>query len=220
MAEIINTPRLRLRGLTLDDAPTIQRLAGRREVAEMTRSIPHPLTLTQAREWLTKMLADMAEHKTAVFGVVLESTGELIGTIGLVNIDQEHCCAEMGFWIGMEWWGQGYATEAARAVVRYGFEGLGLNRIHAHHMTKNPASGRVLEKAGLQREGVLRQAIRKWDHFEDVVVYSILRQDWRGGPCAGSAGKRNGWCQRASGTACQRQRAGRAAGGFWGFDHF
>jgi RimJ/RimL family protein N-acetyltransferase len=167
-----------LRPLTLEDAPTIQRLAGRREVAAMTRSIPHPLSLGQAQEWLAARLTEIAEGKCVAFGVVLERTGEFIGTIGLVNIDTEHCCAEMGFWIGVEWWGQGYATEAARAVVQHGFEALGLNRIHAHHMTKNPASGRVLQKAGLRREGLLRQAIRKWDNFEDVVLYAILRQDW------------------------------------------
>ena len=143
----------------------------------MTRSIPHPLSLEQAQGWLAKRVAEMAEGKSATFGVILLGTGELVGASGL-HVDSEHCCAEMGFWIGVEWWRQGYATEAARAVVRYGFEALGLNRIHAHHMTKNPASGRVLEKAGLLREGLLRQAIRKWDNFEDVVVYAILRQDW------------------------------------------
>ncbi len=163
----------------MEDATTIQRLAGRREIAAMTRSIPHPLSLEQTQEWLSKRLADLQESKSATFGIVLERMGEMIGAIGL-HVDAEHCCAEMGFWIGIEWWKQGYATEAARAVVKYGFEKLRLNRIHAHHMIKNPASGRVLAKAGMQREGLLRQAIRKWDNFEDVVVYSILRQDWTG----------------------------------------
>ena len=178
----IKTERLRLRPLTPDDAPTVRHLAGRREIAAMTRSIPHPYSLAQATEWITKASADMAEGRQVVFGLVLESTGQLIGAIGLSSIDTEHCCAELGFWIGVDWWGQGYATEAARAVVRYGFEALRLNRIHAHHMTKNPASGRVLEKAGLRREGLLRQAIRKWDNFEDVVLHAILRQDWEGEP--------------------------------------
>ncbi len=172
----ITTQRLRLRPLTLGDATTIQRLAGRREVAAITRSIPHPLSLAQAQDWLAQRLADSTEGKSATFGIVLASTAELIGGIGL-HIDAEHRCAEMGFWIAVERWGQGYATEAARAVVHYGFEALGLNRIHAHHMTRNPASGRVLEKAGLRREGLLRQAIRKWDRFEDVVVYAILQED-------------------------------------------
>jgi RimJ/RimL family protein N-acetyltransferase len=93
----------------------------------------------------------------------------------------------MGFWVGVEHWRQGYATEAAEALLRYGFDTLGLNRIYAHHMVRNPASGRVLEKAGMKREGLLRQRVRKWGVFEDVVLLAILREDWlRGpGPCFG-----------------------------------
>ncbi len=174
----INTPRLRLRPLTLEDATTIQQLADRREIAAMTRSIPHPYPLAQVQTWLAKVVADAAEGKVAVFGLVLEKSAQLIGAIGLSSIDADHRCAEMGFWVGVDWWGQGYATEAARAMVGYGFERLGLNRIYAHHMTKNPASGRVLEKIGMKREGLLRQAVCKWDNFEDVVLHAILRQDW------------------------------------------
>ena len=173
----ISTTRLRLRPVTLEDAAAIQPLAGRREVAEMTRSIPHPLSLAQVEDWLKGRVAEMQEGKGVTFGIVLADTSELIGCTGL-HVDAEHQCAEMGFWIAGPCWGKGYATEAARAVVQFGFEALGLNRIHAHHMTKNPASGRVLEKIGMQREGVLRQAIRKWEQFEDVVLYAILRQDW------------------------------------------
>lgn len=173
----IHTARLQLRAVTSDDARAMQPLAGRREVAAMTRSIPHPLSLAQIEEWLKQRVAEMQEGKGVTFGIVLESKAELIGAAGL-HVDPEHQCAEMGFWIAVEYWGHGYATEAATAVVRHGFEAFGLNRIHAHHMTKNPASGRVLEKAGLRREGLLRQAIRKWGQFEDVVVYAILRQDW------------------------------------------
>jgi [ribosomal protein S5]-alanine N-acetyltransferase len=164
----------------MDDATTIQRLAGRREVAAMTRSIPHPYSLAQVQEWLTKIIGYRSDGKAAVFGVVLENTGQLIGAVGLANIEVDHRCAETGFWLGTDWWGQGYATEAAGAVLRYGFEALGLNRIYASHMTKNPASGRVLVKIGMRREGLLRQAICKWDNFEDVVLYAIIRQDWTG----------------------------------------
>ena len=84
----------------------------------------------------------------------------------------------MGFWIGMDWWGKGYATEAAQEVIRYGFEHLKLNRVYAHHMVRNPASGRVLEKVGMKREGLLRQRVRKWGVFEDVVLMAILNEDW------------------------------------------
>jgi ribosomal-protein-alanine N-acetyltransferase len=84
----------------------------------------------------------------------------------------------MGFWIGVDWWGQGYASEAARAAVRFAFKELNLNRVYAHYMTRNPASGRVLEKIGMKREGLLRQRVRKWGVFEDVVILAMLRDDW------------------------------------------
>src|SRR5208283_1719344 len=81
--------------------------------------------------------------------------------------------------IGVPFWGKGYSTEAARRVVRYAFEDLNLNRVYAHHMVRNPASGRVLEKIGMKREGLLRQRVRKWGVFEDVVWLAILQDDWR-----------------------------------------
>jgi RimJ/RimL family protein N-acetyltransferase len=85
--------------------------------------------------------------------------------------------AELGFWVGKPFWRLGYASEAASAVVQFGFESLGLNRIYAFHMARNPASGKVLEKLGMQREGILRQRVRKWERFEDVVAYAVLRGD-------------------------------------------
>jgi len=86
--------------------------------------------------------------------------------------------AELGFWVAGQAWDKGYATEAARRIVRHDFEELKLNRVYAHHMVRNPASGKVLEKLGMRREGLLRQRVRKWGGFEDVALLAILREDW------------------------------------------
>ncbi len=172
------TERLILRPLTLEDAPVVQQLAGKKEIADTTISIPHPYSEQQAKDWITAHVEARAQNKGIVFGVELTRINQLIGTIGLREIDQEHLQAEMGFWIGTDWWGNGYATEAAKRVIRYGFEERGLNRIYAHHMVRNPASGRVLEKSGMRREGLLRQRVRKWGKFEDVVILAIVRKDW------------------------------------------
>ncbi len=102
----------------------------------------------------------------------------MIGTVGLRDIDKQHSKAEMGCWIAVEEWGNGYAVEASSAVLRFGFEELQLNRIYAHHMVRNPASGHVLAKIGMKKEGLLRQPVRKWGVFEDVVLFAMLRQDW------------------------------------------
>jgi RimJ/RimL family protein N-acetyltransferase len=113
-----------------------------------------------------------------VFAVLKRPNLELVGTAGLRNIDREHSQAEMGFWIAVDCWGRGYATEAAQALLHFGFESLNLNRIYAHYMLRNPASGRVLEKVGMKREGVLRERVRKWGVFEDVAALAVLRKEW------------------------------------------
>ncbi len=174
----LETERLILRPLTQDDAPTFQQLAGRREIADTMVSIPHPCSEQQAEDWITDQIEACARGKCVIFAVVNREERQMIGTAVLRDIDPEHCRAEMGMWIGIPWWGRGYATEASRAVLRYGFECLELNRICAHHMVRNPASGRVLKKVGLKREGLLRQPVRKWGKFEDVVILAILREDW------------------------------------------
>ncbi len=115
-----------------------------------------------------------AAGERVVFALVHEAG--LVGAMGL-DFAPEHARAELGYWVGRPSWGQGFASEAARELVRYGFEVLGLNRIQAHHMVRNPASGRVLEKCGMQKEGVVRQYLKKWGEFEDIVMYSILASD-------------------------------------------
>jgi RimJ/RimL family protein N-acetyltransferase len=106
----------------------------------------------------------------------LRSDGRLCGGVGL-HPETPHHHAELGYWIGVPYWGNGYATEAAKAVVRYGFEHLKLNRIFAHHFKHNPASGKVLRKIGMKHEGCMRQHVLKWGQFVDLELYSILRQE-------------------------------------------
>jgi [ribosomal protein S5]-alanine N-acetyltransferase len=174
----LQTARLQLGSFNLEDAPELQRLAGAREIADTTLAIPHPYHLPDARAWIERQKSHGEDADTLNFAIRLQSSGRLIGGIGLKDIDRQHWQAELGFWIGLEWWGQGYAREAAEAVIRFGFEALQLNRICAHHMTRNPASGRVLQAAGMQREGLLRQRVRKWGVYEDVVLYAVLRSEW------------------------------------------
>ena len=159
----------------------LSRLAGRREIADTTISIPHPYSEEQARQWIAGFADLFAQGKVVVFGMTLKREASLAGTIGLRDIDAEHSQAELGFWVAVEYWGQGYATEAARAVIGFGFGQLGLNRIYAHHMVRNPASGRVLTKVGMKPEGLLRQRVRKWGMFEDVVPLAMLREEWNPG---------------------------------------
>ncbi len=90
-------------------------------------------------------------------------------------------CAELGYWIGRFYWGQGYCTEAARQVLRYGFEDLKLNKICARHMQTNPASGRVMQKIGMRQEGCLRQHYNRWGEVVDYPIYGILHAEYHEG---------------------------------------
>ena len=78
----------------------------------------------------------------------------------------------------MPYWRQGYATEAARAMVGHAFTATEMHRVMAQHVTRNPASGRVMQKIGMRYEGRLRDHVRRWDRYEDVEVYGILRDEW------------------------------------------
>ena len=106
--------------------------------------------------------------------IVLKPTQELIGAIGLI-IDKKFNRAELGYWVAKEYWNQGYCTEAAKAILEYGFHNLHLHKITAIHITRNPASGKVMEKIGMKQEGIFKEHVIKWNKYEDVVSYGILR---------------------------------------------
>lgn len=173
---LLTTGRLLLRPFALSDAPDVQRLAGAREIADTTLNVPHPYADGMAEEWIGSHEAGYAEGSLAIYAVVHRPAEELLGAVGLV-IDPQNALAELGYWIGVLYWGRGYATEAARALIDFGFGQLGLNRIQARHLLRNPASGRVMEKLGMTREGTFRQAVRKWERFEDVALYAMLSSD-------------------------------------------
>lgn len=176
MQPSLTTARLLLRPFTLNDAPAVQRLAGEYDVALNTALIPHPYPAGAAEAWVASHAELFAADKNAHFAMVLRATGELHGAIGL-SITRAHNHAELGYWIGKPYWGGGFCTEAAAAVVRYGFTGLNLERIWAQHLARNPASGRVLQKVGMKHEGVLRQHFVKWNETQDVYRYGILRSE-------------------------------------------
>jgi RimJ/RimL family protein N-acetyltransferase len=172
-APILETERLKLRPYRQSDIAELLPLIGTREVAATTLRIPHPYTEQDAKTFL----ALCEEPGKLWLAITLRDDGRQIGGIGL-RIDEHHQHAELGYWLGVPHWGLGYATEAAREMLRYGFEDLHLHRIFASHFQQNAASKRILVKIGMRHEGCQREHLRKWDKFIDSELYGLLRREW------------------------------------------
>ena len=173
----LRTERLLLRPFKLSDAETVAKLANAKEIAQYTQNIPYPYGVDDAREFIGQHADAFRKGEFVVLAITRRDGGALMGTIGL-TLNWEHDKAEMGYWIGLPYWNRGYCSEAARAMLDYGFDTLGLHRIQASHFQNNPASGRVMQKVGMKREGCLRGAVKKWDEYIDLVYYGMLRREW------------------------------------------
>jgi ribosomal-protein-alanine N-acetyltransferase len=173
----LDTPRLRLRPFTIADAHDVQRYVSDRDIAAMTLTIPHPYPDDGAATWIGTHAAKYAAGQLASFAIAERDSGALAGAMGL-TLEPAHGRAELGYWIGKPFWGRGYATEAGRAVLRFGFEALALNKIHAAVFLRNPASDRVIRKLGMKWEGRLREHDLKWGAYEDIDVYAMLSKEW------------------------------------------
>jgi ribosomal-protein-alanine N-acetyltransferase len=163
----LETERLILRLPSLLDAPRVRELAGQYEVAATTLNIPHPYPEGAAEEFLNSVAMAWETLSAFTFAIVLKVDQQLIGLISLRS-EKAHQRAELGYWIGLPYWNQGYTTEAARSVRTFGFEHLELNRIHSSHFINNPASGRVMQKIGM-----------RFAKAQDLVMYGLLRSDWK-----------------------------------------
>lgn len=172
---ILRTERLVLRPFTLEDVPEVARLAGEREIAATTLNIPHPYTEDDAKSWIGTHATEFAAGTKANFAVTSKD-GRLLGAVGIVIAPKERR-AELGYWTGRPFWNRGYATEASRAVLGYAFDDLALHRVHSRHLMGNPASGRVMEKLGMRREGVQREHSFRRGMPEDMVLWGILRPE-------------------------------------------
>lgn len=174
MTAILETERLILRPLALSDATTIRELSGDYEVAKTTLNIPHPYPEGAAESFIQ---SQQDNSKGYSFAIVRKSDPQLIGGMG-IHPHERHDHAEMGYWIGVPYWNQGYASEALRRVVAFGFEELALNRIYAGYFSQNIASRRVMEKAGMTYEGTFRQHYVREGVYYDIGYCAILRSDW------------------------------------------
>jgi RimJ/RimL family protein N-acetyltransferase len=173
---VLITERLVLRPFRLEDASEVQRLAGAKEIAATTLRIPHPYPDGAAEEWIAGLAPHLEKDEAVAYAIARASDGALLGAIGL-EISRAHERAELGYWIGLPYWGNGYCTEAAQEIVRYALNVLGLHRISACHFAHNEASGRVMRNIGMTYEGRRVQEIKKWGKFVDVIQYGLVRSE-------------------------------------------
>jgi ribosomal-protein-alanine N-acetyltransferase len=176
----LQTERFLLRGLELTDGPRIEELASDYEIASTTMNVPHPYPPGGALPFIEATQAAAAKGSGFTFAITRKEDGLLVGVIGLVGIHPDYKRGELNYWVGRPYWGQGIATEAAKALLRFGFTELGLNKIFAAYMTRNPASAKVMAKLGMTYEGTLRQHVARWGQFEDIGYYGLLRAEYKG----------------------------------------
>lgn len=174
---ILDAGHLYLRPFSIDDAALVTQYCSHKDFSRNTINIPPNYTIDKAVQWLSALPKDFILGKSAVFAIVERAGDLLVGAIGL-HFHTEHNRAEMGYWVGNPFWGKGYCTGAANAIIRYGFDQLKLNRIYATHMTHNPGSGKVMQKVGMAYEGCMKEHLFKDDFYVDIACYGITRKQW------------------------------------------
>jgi [ribosomal protein S5]-alanine N-acetyltransferase len=174
---MIETERLRLRPLRFDDAPIIEELAGDYEVAKTTLTIPHPYPKGSAKDFIKSVLDAEKTGKIIIYALVERETDQFLGIIN-VSIQPQFKRGELAYWVGKRFWGKGFGTEAAKALVHFCFDKLELNKVFAASFIDNPGSWRIMEKIGLSYEGTLKQHVARDGEYKDLCYYGILKKNY------------------------------------------
>jgi RimJ/RimL family protein N-acetyltransferase len=168
---VLETERLTLRRPTLADVKAIARLANDRRIAENTRRLPHPYSSDHAVEFVRAMAADRRES-----AFLIENNHSPIGMTGIDWREQD--APELGYWLGVEHWGQGFGTEAARAVIDFFFEEFEAEHLISGARVANPASRNILEKCGFQWSGVELHRFEALGSSTPVDCFRLTRSVW------------------------------------------
>jgi len=174
----LNTERLILNSFIETDAANVAKLAGDKRVVDMTASLPYPYEVPMAVSWIKGHQEQLEKDMNYVFAIRLKSTSELIGCIN-IGLNDRHDRGYVGYWVGHDFWNHGFCSEALREIIKFGFEEKKVNKIWAEHKTFNIGSGRVMEKAGMKHEGIMRNHYKQNDdNYLDMSVKSILKSEY------------------------------------------
>jgi len=169
----ITTKRLILRPYELSDAPRVCELCNNHNIYKSTLTLPYPYPIESALAWIPTHEENFKNDKLYEFAIVDKTTGELYGAMSLSN-NQRYKNGEIAYWVGEEYWGNGYATEAAKALINFAFTEKGYHKVWGRFFAANPSSGRVMEKAGMVKEGLQKDQIIKDGKFHDLILYGII----------------------------------------------
>lgn len=174
---ILETDRLILRLPAVRDIPQIVEYARDPAISKNTLNIPGDYQEKDAVFWVNMAMQSFEEGSRYIFALELKSTGGFIGGMGL-HLKPEYNRAEVGYWVGVPFWRQGYASEGLAKVLQFGFETLNLNKIYATHLLENPASGSVMLKNGMIKEGEFQDHYKKGDKYLSVIQYRLTRAEY------------------------------------------
>jgi ribosomal-protein-alanine N-acetyltransferase len=179
MSLLLMSDRVILRDLSFSDWPAVHAYASRPEVYQFQPW--GPSTFDEARDYVELATIQAQQHPRVAYSlaVVLVAINEVIGACSLIVHSQQHRHGEIGYFLHPDFWGQGYATEVAQILLRFGFTTLGLHRIIGTCDPRNTASARILEKVGMQVEGRLRDVMLLRDGWRDSLVYGLLEHEWQ-----------------------------------------
>ena len=176
----LETERLILRKMTLGDAKAVFAYASDPEVTRYVIWERHR-TLGDSVRFLNSLVEGYENTEEVSWGIVYKGDRRFVGGCSIVGWNPDHARAEIGYVLSKEYWGRGLMPEAVRAMIRFGFERMGLNRVEARCISDNAASARVMEKAGMTYEGTLREREFIKGIYRDIKVYSILKSEYRRG---------------------------------------
>ena len=173
----LETPRLILRRIVMSDAKDIFAYSCDEEVARHVLWSAQK-SISEAKDYCRFMMRKYKYDEPSSWGIIEKKTGRLVGTIGFMDYSEDNNSVEVGYSLAHWLWNGGYMTEALSRVIGYTFENMDINRIEAQHELANPSSGRVMEKCGMKKEGVLRQRLYNKGRYVDVALYAVIREDY------------------------------------------
>ncbi|MCX8014384.1 MAG: GNAT family N-acetyltransferase [candidate division WOR-3 bacterium] len=172
-------PKIELRLLKLSDAQAIYKNLNNRAITRWLINIPYPYHLQDAIAYIKKSLVLRKKKTQYDFGIILKNTKDLIGSIGLTDIDSKHRHGKIGYWLSEKYWRKGIMTEAVNLALGFAFNNLKLHRVYATVLADNTASIRVLEKNNFQLEGIFFEHIWKNKTRHNLFYYAILKKDYK-----------------------------------------